>query len=146
MKKQLSAIIPAYNEEERILDTLSEVAAYLSAKDYEFEIIVVDDGSTDKTAQMVVSLNGQYPQIRFFQNARNLGKGATVKAGIVRAVYPYCLFMDADNSTSIVEWEKFEKFFEAGAPIVIASRHLAGSTIVNPQPWPRRFLGGGYRM
>ena len=145
MEKKLSIVIPAYNEEEHIAATLTEVAGCLRKKGYEFEILVIDDGSKDQTARIVLSLDRQFPEIRLVHRALNLGKGETVKEGIRYARYPYCLFMDADNSTSIVEWEKFEKFFEKGARAVIASRHLKESDVVYPQPWVWRFLGSGYR-
>ena len=145
MEKKLSVIIPAYNEEDRIRATIGEVAGYLSGRGYEFEIIVVDDGSTDGTAREVLSLDGAHPQVRFFHRPQNLGKGETVKEGIGYARLPLCLFMDADNATRIEEWDKFEKEFEKGARVVVASRHLAGSRIVHPQPAIRRYLGAGYR-
>lgn len=146
MQKQLSVIIPAYNEEKHIQNTLREVADYFSQRGYEFEIIIVNDGSTDDTAQAVLSLDGIFPQIKMIHRSKNLGKGETVKEGIRQARYPYCLFMDADSSTSIQEWEKFEEAFSKGARVVIGSRHLSGSRIVHPQPWIRRFLGSGYRI
>jgi len=145
MKKELSVIIPAYNEEERIAYTLGQIAQHLTDRQYNFEIIVVNDGSTDSTATLVSSLENVYPQIRFFDRKENKGKGETVKEGIGYARFPICLFMDADSSTGIEEWDKFERLFFGGSKVVIASRHLKDSNIVHPQPFIRRFLGGGYR-
>lgn len=146
MKKELSVVIPAYNEAERLSATINEVLDCLRAMDYQFEIIIVDDGSTDATTQVVSAFAKLNPEIHLFSRRENLGKGQTVKEGIERARFSYCLFMDADNSTSIQEWEQFEKCFEKGARVVIGSRHLPASRIVRPQPWLRRFLGTGYRV
>lgn len=146
MKKELSVIIPAFNESERISGTLGEVADYLDRRGYRYEIIVVNDGSSDETAERVRAAALEHPAIRLIDRRENFGKGRTVKEGIAEARYLYCLMMDADNSTSISEWEKFERRFDEGHRVVIASRHLEGSRIAHPQPWARRVLGAGYRV
>lgn len=146
MKKELSVVIPAYNEEESILGTLREVAKYLSGRGYRFEVLVVNDGSTDSTREKIRLAAVEYPQIRLIDMPRNSGKGEAVKEGVLHAAMPYCLFMDADNSTRIDEWEKFERAFDVGAKVAIASRRLRESQYVHPQPFMRRFLGGGYRV
>jgi len=145
LQKELSVIIPAYNEEAAVGATLKEVAEYLLHRGYEFEIIVISDGSADSTADRVRAVARDIPQIRLIARKENIGKGRTVKEGIGYARFGHCLFMDADNSTTINEWEKFERLFDAGYPVVIASRQLPGSNIIHPQPCIRRFLGGGYR-
>lgn len=145
MRKNLSVIIPAYNESRKITQTLTEAADYLIQKQYEFELIVVNDGSADDTAGEVRRLAQRFPQIKLIDNKINAGKGKAVKEGVSQARYPYCLYMDADNSTSVREWDKFEKVFEGGAKAAIASRHLPGSKITRPQPLARRFFGAGYR-
>lgn len=139
-------IVPAYNEEERVAQTLTGIAEYLKAGGYAFEILVLNDGSSDATARKVREAASRCPEIRLIDRKENLGKGTTVKEGIAHANYPICLFMDADNSTSIREWDKFEKRFDEGFKVVIASRHLPGSKILTPQPWMRRVLGTGYRI
>ena len=146
MNKELSVIVPAYNEEAKIAATLENIAAYLRTKGYRFEVVVVNDGSTDGTVSQVHSISQKFPEILLIDRRQNVGKGRTVKEGMAAARYEYCLFMDADDSTSIVEWDKFEPLFEAGQKVVVASRHLQGSRILHPQPWTRRFLGGGYRV
>lgn len=146
MNKQLSIIIPAYNEEDHIVQTLTQAAEFLRSKGYEYEIITVNDGSTDRTAEMVSSLDKVYPEIKCLNRSENRGKGETVKEGISHARFPTCLFMDADSSTSILEWNKFEALFEKGNQVVIGSRHLPDSEIVHHQPRIRRFLGAGYRF
>ncbi len=145
MKKEVSVIIPAYNEAERIRRTLEEVSGFLRSAGWKYEIIVVNDGSKDRTADEVRAAASGIREIVFIDRSVNKGKGETVKEGIARARYEIALFMDADNSTSIREWAKFAPLFEAGSDVVIASRHLPASRIVHPQPASRRFLGAGYR-
>ena len=146
MKKELSVIIPAFNEEGKIAETLDQVAGYLDERGYLYEVIVVNDGSGDATAERVKAAAQKHPAIRLIDRRENFGKGRTVKEGIAEARYAYCLMMDADNSTSIREWDAFEKRFNEGHRVVIASRHLPDSRILHPQPWLRRTLGSGYRI
>ena len=146
MNKELSVIIPAYNEETHIANTLKEVSEYLRLHEYTYEILVINDGSRDGTAGAVRAAAANDPSIQFIHRDKNLGKGQTVREGVEYARFPICLFMDADNSTSIKEWGKFERCFEKGYTVVTASRHLPESEIVCPQPWSRRFLGAGYRF
>ena len=103
----LSVVIPAYNEKSVIKGTLEEVAAYLSAQPFASETIVVDDGSKDTTLEIARSCSGLFGDLRILENPRNLGKGAAVRKGVFEAKGEYILFMDADNSTSIRELEKF---------------------------------------
>lgn len=145
MKKNLSIIIPAYNEEENIFSTLTEVASHFKKTGYAFEVLVINDGSTDKTVHEVKRAITNFPEIRLIEMPKNSGKGDAIKEGVRHVREPYCLFMDADNSTRIDEWPKFENAFSDGARVVSASRHLKDSDIVHPQPFMRRFLGTGYR-
>lgn len=138
--------MPAYNEEKAILETLREIARYLIDRAYQFEILVVNDGSADSTAERVRQAASEFPQIRLIDKTPNAGKGEAVKEGIRHASMAYSLFIDADNSTRIAEWEKFERAFDGGAKVVAASRRLRDSNVVYPQPFLRRFLGGGYRV
>lgn len=146
MKKELSVVLPTYNEAQRLKGTLLEILDYLRLRGYQFEIIIVDDGSTDATVPIASSLQKENSEIQVIKRGSNSGKGRAVKEGIEKAGYSYCLFMDADNSTSIREWDQFENFFEKGYQVAIGSRHLPGSRVVYPQPWLRRFLGTGYRF
>ena len=146
MTKELSVIIPAYNEEEQLASTVDSVVEYLTSKDYRFEVILVNDGSTDKTKEKTLDLLARHPFVKLIQFDTNRGKGHAVKAGIAQARYARCLFMDADNATSIREWDKFEPHFKRGSKVVIASRWLPDSRIVHPQPILRRLLGNIYRV
>lgn len=146
MKRELSVVIPAYNEEKKIRGTLLEVAEFLERRGYAYEILVINDGSTDATVTETQAAAVRFAGIRLVNLSPNRGKGEAVKEGIAQARYPYCLFMDADNSTRISEWERFEKAFETGDKVVIASRRVPGARIIHPQPFMRRILGGGYRV
>ena len=145
MKKELSVVIPAYNEEEQIESTVESVTAYFRRKGYKFELLIVNDGSTDSTLERVRGLEKRLPEVRVVDLGKNYGKGYAVKEGMAHTHFAYSLFMDADNATSIREWDKFETFLESGARAVIASRRLPASKIVHAQPMVRRLLGGGYR-
>lgn len=139
----LSVIIPAYNEENRLFDTLKEIDSYLRRQDYNYEIIVVNDGSKDKTCQVVENLKDEakIANLRLIDNKENHGKGYVVRQGMLEASGQYRLFTDADNSTSIDQIEKMWPFFKQDYQVVIGSRDIKGS-ITNPsQPLLRRLIG-----
>ncbi|MEA2715594.1 MAG: dolichyl-phosphate beta-glucosyltransferase [Candidatus Parcubacteria bacterium] len=138
---RLSVIIPAYNEEKRLARTLQSVSEYLSRGSYDYEIIIVNDGSTDGTAELARRLAKSFPHMRLIDNSINHGKGFAVRAGMLAAAGDYRLFMDADGSTPIEEVEKFWPFFARGCPVTIGSRRVPGAFIRTEQPWNRLFLG-----
>lgn len=144
--KKLSVIIPAYNEEHRIGKTLSAVSAFLQKQTYSTEILVVNDGSKDKTAQIVSEYAKKIPNLILVDNQENHGKGWVTKQGMLKAVGDVRLFMDADNSTVVDEVAKMLPYFEQGYSIVVGSRRIAGSEIAVKQPWIRDFLGGVFRL
>jgi dolichyl-phosphate beta-glucosyltransferase len=137
----LSVIIPAYNEEKRLPRTLREISDYLRRQKFDSEIIVVSDGSTDRTCEAVENLKMQIPSLKLICEKINRGKGYGVKIGMLEAKGKYRLFTDADNSTPISEIEKFWPEFEKGADVVIASRDIKGAILDPPQPLFRRFVG-----
>jgi dolichyl-phosphate beta-glucosyltransferase len=137
----LSVIIPAYNEEKRLPKTLKEIDEYLRKQNYESEIIVVSDGSKDRTCEVVENLKFKIANLRLICEKINRGKGYGVKIGMLNAKGKYRLFTDADNSTPINQIEKFWPEFEKGADIVIASRDKKGAILDPPQPLFRRFTG-----
>ena len=98
----LSVIIPVYNEEHRIKKTLLSVRDYLDKQNYEFEILLVDDGSQDKTKEVITKVIKEWPNYQLLTNIKNRGKGAVVKQGVLAAQGEYVLFTDADNATPIV--------------------------------------------
>lgn len=147
----ISVIIPAYNEAKRIKRTLLSVHDYLSKQQYDYEILVVDDGSKDTTTNVVRDMAPHVSHLRVIYNKENHGKGWAVRQGMLQARGEYRLFMDADNSTSIDQVDGMLPFLEKagqggqGYDIVIGSRRIKGSRIAVKQPWIRDFLGGIFR-
>ncbi len=147
MKPHLSVIIPAYKEEKRISATLLDIDKYLLKQDYDYEIIVVDDGSTDDTVEIVKKLQEKVKNLRVIGNKENCGKGCVVKQGMLEAKGEYRLFTDADNSTTIDHLDKFWPFIlprsagEKGYDIVIGSIEIKGAKIEETAAWYRRLLG-----
>lgn len=102
----LSIVIPAFNEEHRIVKSLEEITAYLDSKDFAYEIIVVDDGSSDSTVKAIENNFNNNENLRILQNGLNRGKGYSVRRGVLDAKGEYILFCDADNATPIEELDK----------------------------------------
>lgn len=141
----LSVIIPAYNEEIRLGKTLQEVFDYLKKQEYDSEILVVDDGSTDKTAEIALALEKNIKNLHVLKIA-HAGKGSAVREGMLKAKGDFRVFMDADNSTSIDQIERMWPEFEKGYEVVIGSRDMKGAVISIPQPWWRRRLGDVFNL
>lgn len=138
----LSVIIPAYNEETRLKGTLDKVHSYLEGKDLKYEVIVVDDGSLDKTKDVALESNlYREGKLKLLENKTNMGKGFSVKRGILEAGGDCILFSDADLSTPIEEFEKLYKYIKSGFDIVIGSRAIEGSDIKLHQPFYREYMG-----
>lgn len=137
----LSIVIPAYNEESRLPATLARIGEYLRGRSYRYEVIVVSDGSRDRTAQSALQWRPEGFPLEVVDRKENRGKGYTVREGAARARGEYILFSDADLSTPIEEVEKFFPFFRKGLQIVIGSRSLKGSDIVIRQPFHRQLMG-----
>jgi dolichyl-phosphate beta-glucosyltransferase len=141
----LSVIIPAYNEQERIADSLYKVKEYLSAQPYRSEIIVVDDGSADLTTEVVKTIDiygkeiHEQPPGELMENIKNVGKGFSIARGLLKARGEIVLFTDADMSTPIEEIEKLLPHFDTGNAIVIGSRKAADA-IVEKKPVLRRIM------
>lgn len=146
IKNKLSVIIPAYNEEYRIVETLENVHLTLSNQPFDYEIIVVNDGSTDNTVAIVEELKRYIPKLSILSSDVNKGKGWAIKHGMFCATGDACLFMDADNSTKVEEVLKMFPYLEQGFDVVIGSRYIKGSDIVIKQPILRSFPGKIYRM
>jgi len=143
-KIHLSIIIPAYNEEERIGETLSSIYNYLEKQSYNYEVIIVANNCNDSTGKVVLDYQKNVKHLKLFdlQIAKPGGaKGHAVKRGMQEATGDYKLFMDADNATRIIEVDHFWPYFDHGYDVVIGSRHVKDSCIVVQQPWYRRFIG-----
>ena len=140
----LTIVVPAYNETRRLADNLLTLLSYLKTYRPDAELIVVDDGSTDNTAEVAGRLFSRWPDLntRLLRYAQNRGKGHAVRAGLLAAEAPIALFSDADLSTPITELPKLVGPIENGDyDIVLGSRALDRSLIGQRQPW-RREQGG----
>jgi dolichyl-phosphate beta-glucosyltransferase len=141
MKPFLSVIIPAYNESLRLPATLVQVDRIAEAAEYSTEIIVVDDGSKDGTAGIAERFAATVPNLRVIANQENHGKGWVVRQGMLAARGNWRLFMDADNSTSLSEFDRMLPFTKQGFEVLIGSRAVPGARLNPPQPWYRQLLG-----
>jgi glycosyltransferase involved in cell wall biosynthesis len=129
---RISIVIPAFNESRRIADSLRSVREFLGRTALSFEILVVDDGSTDETATIVRRFEGE--GVRLIHHAENRGKGHSVRTGVLKAIGTYVLFTDADLSTPIDELHKLYDIAERDpADIVIGSRAIDRSYIERHQ-------------
>ena len=135
----LSLILPAFNEERRLSTTLTAIQAYLQSRDYQWEVIVVDDGSSDRTSAVAESYIQLIPTLRLMRNERNRGKGYSIRRGVAEAKGSVIGFMDADYKTPIEEIEKILPWLGNGYEVVIGSRGLQQSKVEVPQPFYRRW-------
>ncbi len=131
----LSVVIPAYNEEARLPETLRLVSDFLEKQDYAAEVLVVENGSTDRTAEIVREFSEDHPQFRLI-SIKERGKGIAVKTGMLAATGEYRFICDADLSMPIEEVSKFLPPALTGYDVAIASREIAGA---------RRFDEPAYR-
>ena len=136
----ISVVIPTYNEEERIEGSIKTVEQYLRDSGFDYEIIISDDGSTDKTLDAPRKIMAGNEKIKLVINEHK-GKGGAVRAGILQSTGDFVLFTDADLSTPIEELERLKKALDEGYDIAIASRDLPGSKILKHQSWYRELLG-----
>lgn len=139
--EHLSVVIPAFDEARRLQDSLTRITTYLHGRFERWDILVVDDGSTDGTADLVDRLHRSDPHIHRLSLPMNQGKGAAVRAGMLAAPGTLRLFSDADLSTPIEELETALAAIDAGAAVAIASRGLPDSRLVRRQRWVRERLG-----
>ncbi len=142
----LSVVIPAYNEAKRITHTLEETEKYLKKQPYTWEILVVNDGSKDNTAQVVKGLMPNIANLRLADNKENHGKGYVVRQGMLEANGKYRVFTDADNSTSIDHVERMWPFFKQGHEVVIGSRDVSGAKLAVPQGGLRQMVGNVFNL
>jgi glycosyltransferase involved in cell wall biosynthesis len=121
---ELSIIIPAFNEEQRLPKTLKHICHYLRCRNIRAEVLVVDDGSTDDTAKLVSASKSGFSELRLVSNGRNRGKGFSVRHGMLEARGEFALFTDADLSTPIAELEKLLAVLRDGYDVAIGSRAM----------------------
>lgn len=139
-KKLLSIIIPCYNEEHRLQKSLPVCVSYLEKKNFPWEIIIIDDGSTDKTVSVARRWQENNPNIKIHNFKSNLGKGAAIKAGVFLSNSKYIIFFDADLSVPIDNIEIFLRALE-NYNLAIGVRRHPLSKIIKHQPWSREFMG-----
>jgi len=142
----ISIVIPAYNEEAIIEETLRKVTEYLEGNSLHYEIIVVCDGCKDSTATIAEGFAMGRDNIKVVGRTVNMGKGFSVRQGCLEAKGDYIIFTDADLSTPIDEIEKLLKWLEKGYDIVIGSRALKESDIRIHQAWYREIMGKTFNL
>jgi dolichyl-phosphate beta-glucosyltransferase len=138
-------VIPAYNEERRLLHSLQRIDQYLSSRPYASELVVVDDGSTDRTAELVRGFTPSAPeqvQVRLLAHERNRGKGAAVRTGCLAAQGEYVVFTDMDLAVPAEEVGRILERLEAGVDVAVGTRlHPGGGDMRSSQPPLRRLAG-----
>jgi len=143
---KLSVIIPVYNESSRVLPTLDDIYSYLEKQDYQYEVLIVNDGSSDNTVKIVKEKIKNLPAgrqgwsgFKVIDNKKNQGKGAVVKQGMLESQGEWRLFMDADNAYNIRILDNlwpYSKNYE----VIIASRYIKGAKLLTPIPLSRKLL------
>ncbi len=142
-----SIVIPAYNESERITASLAKVLAYIEAQGWTAEVIVVNDGSRDNTAEIVRGYMREHPIVRLLENPGNKGKGYSVRHGMMEGRGDILLLSDADLSSPIYEARKlFDAIENGGADIAIGSRWLQKETQTQRQPFYRQVSGRVFNL
>jgi glycosyltransferase involved in cell wall biosynthesis len=136
-----SIIIPAYNESQRISASLDKILAYIAEQQWGAEVIVVNDGSRDNTAEIVREYAKRHPMVRLIENPGNRGKGYTVRNGMLQAHGDILLFTDADLSSPIEESKKLFAALDRGADVTFGSRWLQAELQTERQPLYRQVFG-----
>lgn len=146
--RSISIVIPAYNEQERLPGTLARVVDFLSHSRWsDWEVLVIDDGSTDQTAQVARGFEARCTRVRLLQNERNMGKGYAVRRGMLAARSEWVLFTDADLSAPIEELERLWQAVQGqAADGAIGSRALDRSLIEIHQSWFREQAGRVFNL
>ena len=142
----LSVVIPAYNEEQRLPRTIEQIERYLDGRGLDYELIIVDDGSSDGTRQVMDSAAERNQKIRVEALPENRGKGRALAAGVAIARGNEVLVTDADLSTPIEEFEKLDAALRSGAGVAIASRAVRGSHVEIAQPIYRVLMGKVFNL
>lgn len=143
--KAISAVVPCFNEEKTIQKNLRAIHEYLRDWFDEFELIVVNDGSTDGTLKEIESIQREL-NLRVIDNDRNEGKGKAVRQGMLQSSHDVMMYIDADLGIPINELKKFAAEIENGSDLVIASRFVPGIRILKPVLWHRKFMEKVFRI
>lgn len=142
----VSIVLPAYNEAARIASTLEKVMGYAQRHGWNAEVVVVNDGSTDDTAEIVRGYAGRHSSLRMVENPGNRGKGYSVRNGMLHATGDILLFSDADLSSPIEEADKLFAAIHAGADVAIGSRWIDTGLQVRRQPMHRQVFGRMFNL
>ncbi len=137
----ISVVIPAYNESARIGKALDEILSCVRDRGWRAEVLVVNDGSTDRTGAIVQEFAESHPEVRLLNNPGNRGKGYSVRHGVLHAVGEVVMFTDADLSAPMEEAERLFGALDEGADIAIGSRWLERTRQTLKQPLYRQFFG-----
>jgi dolichyl-phosphate beta-glucosyltransferase len=137
----LSLIIPTFNEELRIGKSLDRVLVFLHSQSRTFEVIVVDDGSRDRTVEVVEQFRNSDPAVRVERRPRNLGKGEAIRMGMLQGNGRYLFFSDADLSVPIEALPTFLSILENGCDVAVGSRRKPGAVLEVHQPLYRELMG-----
>jgi dolichyl-phosphate beta-glucosyltransferase len=140
----LSVVVPAYNEQLRLPDTLGRILAYLARQPYQSEVIVADDGSSDGTAALVERLAERHGNLRLL-SLDHRGKGFAVRAGALAAHGEAVLLCDADLAVPIEEWDRLRAFLTEGYDVAIGSREGLGARREG-EPWYRHVMGRVFNL
>jgi dolichyl-phosphate beta-glucosyltransferase len=140
----LTIIIPAYNEEQRLPGTLPQVLAFVEAQDYPLDVLVVDNASTDRTADIVREIAAEHPIVTLLQQPIR-GKGAAVRKGMLEGRGEYLFICDADLAMPIEEVSKFLPSVLGPYDVAIASREAPGAVRYG-EPWYRHLMGRGFNL
>jgi len=146
MPSTYTFIVPAYNESERLAISLPKILDYVRKQQLRSEIIVVNDGSTDDTADVVRRFMAENADVRLVENPGNRGKGYSVRHGMLQAQGDVMLFTDADLSSPIYEASKLFAAIEKGADVAIGSRWLQADLQTERQPWHRQLYGRVFNL
>lgn len=138
---ELSVVVPAYNESDRLASTVARIRDHLSGRGVSFELVLVDDGSRDATGDVMRRLAAAAPHVHVVALDRNRGKGRAVREGVLMTSGRRVLITDADLSTPIEELAKLERAIDAGADVATGSRFARGARIEVAQP-PHRVVMG----
>jgi len=142
----LSVVLPVYNEERTLEATFEALVPFLEGLDREFDVICVDDGSTDGSLAILRRARADDPRIKLIELPENRGKGGAVRAGMLAAEGDFGLFMDCDLSTPLDEIPGFLGALESGYDVVLGNRRSPGSQLTRRQPRLRETLGRGFTL
>lgn len=145
-RPELSVVIPAYNEAERIGPTLDAISKHLTAIDAPYEIVVVSDGSADATDEIVQEHSRNDNRIRLISYQPNRGKGHAVRTGMLEARAQHVLLTDADLATPVEDLHKLQDVAANGYDVVVGSRALKDAVIIGWRPWYRVLSGKVFNM